>query len=100
MALPDALYYHYSIRTKAPGDPYSTWLVYCLPCRNARQQQAAAREHEFEVLSICDYPCDRCGYDPLPMPRVARKVKYKAIKVISTSMMYGEVDEKGNVINP
>ncbi len=100
MALPDALYYHYSIRTKAPGDPYSYWLTYCLFCRNRRQKRATADEHEFEVLALCDFPCDGCGFDPLPMPRIARKVKYKAVHVISTAIMYGEVDEQGNVINP
>lgn len=100
MALPDALYYHYSIRTKAPGDPHSTWLTYCLTCRNARQQQAAAAKHEFEVLSICDFPCDRCGYDPVPMPRTPRQTKFKAIRRIISYTMYGEIDERGNVINP
>ena len=100
MAMLDTLYRHYSVRTKAPGDLHFTWLTYCLPCRNARQKQAAANTHEFEVLAVCDLPCDRCGHDPFSMPRTPRRTKYKPIHRIISYTMYGEVDEKGNVINP
>jgi len=99
MALPDLPYYNYLTRTRHRSMRKWTWQVLCLGCRSKAKEKALINRH-FEIISVSLERCEVCNALPEPMPREPRKTKFKAVRQVISDMMYGKVDEKGQVIQP